>query len=138
MLAQWCQAAAPEEACLLLLGCRQGALWRIDQLWPCCNIWAHPAERDHRFAIDPREQLLAQRWARARGLELLGAGHSHPTSAPVPSTTDLALTAAPALMVIWGPRQPEAQPEPLAWWLEDPPAPPRRLDWVAPEWTMEP
>ena len=132
MLEQWCRAIAPEEACALLIGSRQGVLWRIEHLWPCCNTWADPAERNHRFAIDPREQLLAQKWARARGLELLGAGHSHPTSAPVPSPSDIALTAAPALMLIWGPRQPGVAPEPLCWWLDDPPAAPRQL-----EWTME-
>lgn len=132
VLAQWCRAAAPDEACALLIGSRQGLLWRLERLWPCCNIWADAAERRHRFAIDPREQLLAQKWARAQGLDLLGAAHSHPSSAPVPSASDLALTAAPALMLIWGPRQPDAEPEPLCWWLEDPPAAPRQL-----EWTME-
>ncbi len=132
MLARWCRAAAPDEACALLIGCKQGALWRLERLWPCCNTWVNAAERCHRFAIDPREQLLAQKWARSLGLELLGAAHSHPSSPPVPSATDLALTAAPALMVIWGQARPDAAPAPLGWWLEDPPVAPRQL-----EWTME-
>ena len=129
MLAQWCRAAAPHEACALLIGARAGAEWRLQRLWPCCNVWANPAERSHRFAIDPREQLLAQKWARSQGLELLGAAHSHPTSAPVPSASDQALTAAPALMLIWGPLPPDGEPGPLAWWLEDPPLAPRQLKW---------
>ncbi len=35
-------------------------------------------DRDSRFALDPREQIAAQRWARLRGLEVLGVCHSHP------------------------------------------------------------
>lgn len=126
VLGQWCRAAAPLEACALLVGSRQGALWRIQRLWPCCNSWPQPHERCRRFAIDPREQLQAQRWARGLGLELLGAAHSHPTGAPQPSAMDLERTAAPALMLIW------AEAGPRCWWLEDPPAAPRPL-----EWTME-
>jgi len=133
VLERWFRAAAPAEACALLIGRRQGPLWRLERVWPCCNIWPDPLERAHRFAIDPREQLLAQRWARGLGLELLGSAHSHPASAPLPSTTDLALTASPALMLIWGPLQPAAAAGPRCWWLEDPPAAPRAL-----EWTMEP
>ena len=112
-----------------MIGRRQGGLWRLERLWPCCNTWPQAAERGHHFAIDPREQLLAQKWARGLGLELLGSAHSHPASAPLPSASDRALTAPPALMLIWGPPQPGARPEPAAWWLEDPPAAPRRLEW---------
>ena len=134
VLEQWCRAAAPQEACALLIGSRRAGLWRIEHLWPCCNSWPDPAERHQRFAIDPREQLLAQRWARGLGLELLGSAHSHPASAPVPSASDLALTAPPALMLIWGPLQldgaPGAVPAAVAWWLEDPPAAPRQLEWT--------
>jgi proteasome lid subunit RPN8/RPN11 len=132
VLAQWCSAAAPQEACALLIGGRNGRCWRLERLWPCCNAWPNPAERSHRFAIDPREQLLAQKWARTQGMDLLGAAHSHPLSAPQPSPHDLALTAAPALMVIWGPPQAGAAPELRGWWLADPPAQPRPL-----KWTME-
>ena len=99
---------------MLLLGQRHGARWQLERLWPCLNTWPDPAERRCRFQVDPREQVLAQRWARARGLQVLGSAHSHPSNAPQPSTTDRALTAAPALMVIAGPRG-----ECCAWWLEE-------------------
>jgi proteasome lid subunit RPN8/RPN11 len=132
VLGHWCRNAAPDEACALLIGSRRAGLWRIERLWPCCNSWPDPAERHQRFAIDPRVQLLAQKWARGLGLELLGSAHSHPASAPVPSASDLALTAPPALMLIWGAMAPGMQPGPVCWWLEDPPAAPRQL-----EWTME-
>ena len=121
-----------EEDCALLLGWRAGPFWQLEQLWPCCNVWPEPAERGHYFAIDPREQLLAQKWARARGLDLLGAAHSHPTSAPRPSASDCQLTAAPALMVIHGPERPGQDAESLCWWLDGAGAEPRRLAWAPP------
>jgi proteasome lid subunit RPN8/RPN11 len=43
-----------------------------------------------RFRIDPAEHFVAIRQARERGREIVGAYHSHPDSAPVPSETDLA------------------------------------------------
>jgi len=118
-------AALPDEGCALLLGdcgpasTLAGAVaWGVEQIWPCCNVWMPPAERLHRFAIDPREQLLAQRWARQRGLTMLGSAHSHPQGQPVPSATDLALAFTPALQLILSPA---AGWLPQAWWLEGTP-----------------
>ncbi|MEX0589101.1 MAG: M67 family metallopeptidase [Cyanobium sp.] len=124
-------AAEPQEGCALLLGKRLGErfdhAWRLLWVWPCCNVWPVPEERCRRFAIDPREQLLAQKWARARGLELLGSAHSHPSSEAVPSPTDCSLSALPALMVILGVGGEDK--ELLGWWIPEPPAPPQRLPW---------
>jgi proteasome lid subunit RPN8/RPN11 len=123
--------AAPEEGCALLLGRRlpdaaedEGPLWRLERIWPCLNVWPQPETRDRRFAIDPREQLVAQRWSRPRGLAVLGAAHSHPAGAARPSATDRSLTLAPALMVILG-----ADGAPLGWWLPEDGAQPRPLPW---------
>ena len=113
------RAAAPEEACGLLVGPR----WAVVRLWPCRNVWTPAAERSHRFAIDPREQLLAQKWARERGWQVLGSLHSHPRSEPVPSPTDRALAVPPALMAIQG------GAELACWWLPEE-GPPRRLVWT--------
>ena len=117
-------AAHPEEGCALLLGEAGSSLWQICWLWPCCNVWPRPEERSERFAIDPREQLVAQRWARERGWQVLGVAHSHPSSAPVPSRTDCSLCLPPALMVIQG-----VEAELLAWWLADADRQPRLLPW---------
>ncbi len=116
--------AAPEEGCALLLGDGARSVWRLRRLWPCCNVWPEPGERHERFAIDPREQLVAQRWARERGWQVLGVAHSHPSSAPVPSRTDCSLCLPPALMVIQG-----VEAELLAWWLADADRQPRLLPW---------
>jgi proteasome lid subunit RPN8/RPN11 len=94
------RAAAPEEGCALLLGQRRDSLLLLERIWPCCNNWQPAAERLRRFRLDPREQLLAQRWARSRQQLVLGAAHSHPGSAAIPSATDLSLCCGPTLMVI--------------------------------------
>ncbi|MFZ0406819.1 MAG: M67 family metallopeptidase [Cyanobium sp.] len=118
----------PQEGCALLLGQIDGSLWRIRRVWPCRNVWEPAAERRRRFAIDPREQLLAQRWGRQRHWTVLGSAHSHPASEPVPSTIDRQLAFAPTLMLILGRLSPSpalpAAPsvaaawELGAWWLE--------------------
>jgi len=118
---------APEEGCALLLGRREGGVWRIERIWPCLNVWEPRAERDRRFAVDPREQLHAQKWGRGQGLLLLGSAHSHPAGEPVPSSTDRALTVAPALMLIRG-RGAQGGAELACWWLPEE-GPPRPLPW---------
>ncbi len=121
-------AAAPEEGCALLLGRRDP--WQIQHVWPCLNVWEPPAERRRRFALDPREQLLAQKWARARGLEVLGSAHSHPCSEPVPSALDRSLAFGPTLMLILGRVADAGRHGELAcWWLPERGAP-RRLAWT--------
>jgi proteasome lid subunit RPN8/RPN11 len=141
--------ASPEEGCALLLGRRlpsrsgadgpSGRLWRVERIWPALNIWEPAEERRLRFRLDPREQMLAQRWARRKRLEVLGAAHSHPTGAPQPSATDLALTAGPTLMLILAPPAgagPLREGSLSCWWLGDPsddpaapPPPPHPLMW---------
>jgi proteasome lid subunit RPN8/RPN11 len=119
-------AATPEEGCALLLGTRDETEgpWRLRQLWPCLNVWPRPAERPRRFAIDPREQLLAQRWGRERGLEVLAHAHSHPQSPPEPSDTDRCLCVTPALLLIQGPSGDQR-----LWWLADDRAPALPVPW---------
>lgn len=120
-------SAEPEEGCALLLGERLDFDWQLRLIWPCCNVWPQPQQRCRRFAIDPREQLQAQKWGREQGLELLGSAHSHPTSGPVPSDTDRSLCAISTLMVILGAQN--LGGELVAWWLPEAPAPPQRLPW---------
>lgn len=106
-------AARPAEGCALLLGIT-GPNWHVQLVWPALNRWPIATERCRRFGLDPREQLVAQRWGRQRRLQVLGCAHSHPSSAAVPSAVDRALTLAPALMLIRG-----HQGEWRSWWLSD-------------------
>jgi proteasome lid subunit RPN8/RPN11 len=141
-------AAVPEEGCALVLGTRRsgprdalGAIpihWHLQRVWPTANVWEPAVERLRRFQIDPREQLLAQKWARAHGLEVLGSLHSHPASPPLPSATDQSMAFAPTLMLIRGAAAGEhprgdgqgaaARPVLCCWWLELE-GPPRLLPW---------
>ena len=118
-------AVAPEEGCALLLGEQKDSqefqgetLWNIRIIWPCCNIWKpgifgliespqdqskealKDLSRKKRFAIDPREQILAQRWARNQNLKVLGSAHSHPCGEALPSLVDLKWSFSEGLMVI--------------------------------------
>jgi proteasome lid subunit RPN8/RPN11 len=142
----------PEEGCALLLGEPglaqvssqegRGNPWRLRRTWPCRNVWQPAGERTRRFAIDPREQLLAQKWARGHGLQVLGSAHSHPGGQPVPSFTDRDFCFAPTLMLILalpptsasaGGAGWPAEAELGCWWIPDPGpgewAQPRQLTW---------
>jgi proteasome lid subunit RPN8/RPN11 len=73
--------AAPAECCGVLLGSG-------DVVTEARR--AHNRAIDHnRFLIDPKDHIDARREGRARGLAVVGFYHSHPHSAPVPSSTDL-------------------------------------------------
>ena len=120
-------SVAPLEGCALLIGKQKksGLLKaedaiQINMIWPCCNIWKsnifglqespkkqnsvlkEDLSRQNRFAIDPREQLIAQRWARERNWQILGSAHSHPKGEPIPSSIDLYWNFSPGIMVIIG------------------------------------
>ena len=87
---------------------------------------AAPSRRN-RFAIDPREQLLAQKWARLRGIQVIGSAHSHPDGGAIPSAIDCGGVLLPTLMVIRSP-WPGPNGGLGAWWLPEPPGEPRRLN----------
>jgi proteasome lid subunit RPN8/RPN11 len=89
-IAAHARADAPRECCGLLLGVAppDGAAGPIDvhRAAPTRNL----APSATRYDIDPADHFRILREARATGLTVIGAYHSHPTSAPVPSPTDLA------------------------------------------------
>lgn len=127
------EAVAPEEGCALLLGDAMPEC-RIRQVWPCCNVWrpgligfseddpvadgvdapsASPSRRS-RFAVDPREQFAAQRWARRHRWQVIGSAHSHPQTDPVPSAVDRRWAVSEGVMVIDSGTRGIA-----AWWLHE-------------------
>jgi len=133
--ASWTAAGSTVVAAADAVGSWAGAapVLEIRLIWPCLNVWKPPVDQTRRFRLDPREQLLAQRWARQRGLQVLGSAHSHPSSAALPSATDLQLAVAPTLQLILSPRE---HWNPACWWLEpgvddgvDDIPRPRRLPW---------
>jgi proteasome lid subunit RPN8/RPN11 len=72
----------PNECCGLLIG-RRGVVERTVR---ARNLEAGPT----RYLIDPQDHFAAMKSARAEGLHVIGAYHSHPSSAPVPSPSDIA------------------------------------------------
>jgi proteasome lid subunit RPN8/RPN11 len=85
----------PQECCGLLIGSR-GV---IAEARPVPNRALDPTRQ---YEIDPRDLLGAVRAARGRGLEVIGAYHSHPRSPARPSPTDAAGGFEDFLFVIVG------------------------------------
>jgi [CysO sulfur-carrier protein]-S-L-cysteine hydrolase len=75
-------AETPIECCGLLAG--HGG--HVTQLYPIPNELASPT----RFRTDAKAMLAAQRQMREHQQDLIAVYHSHPTSDPIPSATDLA------------------------------------------------
>jgi [CysO sulfur-carrier protein]-S-L-cysteine hydrolase len=73
---------APFECCGLLGG--RGDL--IDEYLRTRNVRASEVA----YEIDPREHLAIMKGLRGRGRAVLGAYHSHPRTAAIPSATDVA------------------------------------------------
>jgi proteasome lid subunit RPN8/RPN11 len=73
-------AEAPREACGLLVG--RGR--EVRRSVRARNAAASPA----RYEVDPHDHFAAIRGARADGLEVIGAYHSHPAAPAEPSPTD--------------------------------------------------
>ncbi len=76
-------ARVPQECCGLLIG-QPG---RIEQATPARNIATNPRTK---FLISPEDHFAAIRAARASGLAVVGAYHSHPRGRAAPSETDRA------------------------------------------------
>ena len=87
--------ADPQECCGVLLGVGD----RITVAVRARNVETSPT----RFSLDPRDHIAARKQARAAHQEVLGFYHSHPRSAPQPSSSDIAEWSYPeALSVIVG------------------------------------
>ena len=80
------EAAAPREACGLLLG-HSGC---IEKVQPAHNFHAQP---ETHFEIDPQALIDAHRDARSGDLQVIGYYHSHPAGPAEPSATDRAEAA---------------------------------------------
>jgi proteasome lid subunit RPN8/RPN11 len=113
MLAQ-ALAERPLECCGLLAGVVADGVGEVVERYPLANSAASPVE----YVSDPRSMFAAMRDMRARNLDVLAVYHSHPTSLPVPSQTDLARNYSEdvANLIISLTTTP---PTARAWWLTD-------------------
>ena len=92
----------PAECCGILLGSAAGDSKQVTEVVALANLRHDPARAQellplddlareterNRFLIDPKEQLRAEKDARARGLDVLGYYHSHPDHPARPSVYD--------------------------------------------------
>jgi proteasome lid subunit RPN8/RPN11 len=93
-LIEHAQREAPNECCGLLIG--KGSA--VSECHPARNkVASH-----NRFQINPADHFVAIRKARAAGLEVIGAYHSHPASSALPSASDLAEASegAPVMLIV--------------------------------------
>ena len=80
-------AAYPNECCGILIGRDLDGRRLVERLEAGQNVFAAD-ERYHRFSIDPRVQMRAERAAEAEGKAVLGFYHSHPDHPARPSEYD--------------------------------------------------
>lgn len=103
----------PFEICGLLIGTTTGGSREVQEAWPLRNAWEDDPEQradmfraleaegtaataaaweaedtSRRFFVSPREQMLAEKRARAMGLQVVGVYHTHPNHPAVPSAFD--------------------------------------------------
>jgi proteasome lid subunit RPN8/RPN11 len=84
---------APLEACGLLAG-------KKDTVEAVLKV-RNAEQSQFRFRMDPQEQYDAFQWIEAKGLDLIGIYHSHPSGPETVSTTDIAEAAYKVVHIIW-------------------------------------
>ncbi len=78
----------PEECCGLMFGSlSNNGEKKVVRVLGMKNAF-EPRERHHRYTIDPKEFLNAEKEADEKGEEIVGIYHSHPNAAPRPSEFD--------------------------------------------------
>jgi proteasome lid subunit RPN8/RPN11 len=88
----------------------------IEEAVPTRNASTQPT----RYLVEPEDHFRILRDARGRGLEIVGAYHSHAITQPVPSETDLAEAHPHFLYVIASPDWDTGDGCDIrAWWLVD-------------------
>ena len=114
-------AELPNECCGLLCGqlladaaVAEGMVGRVRQRYPLLNAAASPRE----FLSDPKSMFEAIRDMRRFGDEILAVYHSHPTSEPIPSRTDLERNYSPDIVSLIISLN-AADPFVRGWWLTE-------------------
>lgn len=98
-----CRDRYPKEACGYLAADAGGTVVTI---YPMTNVEDSPIG----YAMDPREQLQAEKRMRQRGERLVGIYHSHTASAASPSSVDVSLAISPDVSYVVVSLQDHAQP----------------------------
>jgi proteasome lid subunit RPN8/RPN11 len=83
-----------------------------------CHRLVNAAQSPTEYLSDPRSMFEAVRHMRQEGVDILAVYHSHPTSAPIPSRTDLARNYSWDVMNLIISLQ-NGDPQIRAWWLSE-------------------
>ena len=78
----------PYECCGLMFGRFEDGRKNVLETYPISNAREEAAKRN-RFLIRPDELMHGEKYARGKGLDVVGFYHSHPDDAAVPSQYDL-------------------------------------------------
>ena len=78
----------PYECCGLMLGRFHDGSKQVLEIYPISNAREEAAKRN-RFLIRPEELMRGEKYAREKGLDVVGFYHSHPDDVAVPSQYDL-------------------------------------------------
>jgi proteasome lid subunit RPN8/RPN11 len=105
-------AELPYECCGLLAGHLDTMKATATHIFPLINQLASPTE----YLSEPRSMFIAHKAMRAAGVEILAIYHSHPTSDPLPSSTDRARNYSESILNLIISLKSD-QAEVRAWWL---------------------
>ena len=110
---QHARAELPNECVGFLAGTVVNGVGTVAQFLPLTNALVSPTA----FETEVKSLFAAYKAMRLMGTDVLAIYHSHPTSAPLPSSTDLASnTYGPNVM--WLIISPKTEPpEVRGWWL---------------------
>ena len=109
-------AEHPNECCGLLAGLsagQEGKDSRVTQIYKMTNTQHSPVN----YLMDPREQFVAFKEIRKKGLELLAIYHSHPNTQAYPSKTDVRLAYYPEAAYLILSLQDKTKPILNAYWI---------------------
>ena len=109
------RAELPNECCGVLAGQVDLGVGTVSQHFPVRNDLSSPKS----YATNPRDLLHVLRATRAAGTEWLAVYHSHPSSAAIPSRTDLANNTYGTSLVHLVLGLAASEPDLRAWWLGD-------------------
>ncbi len=112
-IVQQAQAELPNECCGLLAGQIAASLGKVSRRYPLVNSAASPTE----YLSEPKSMFAAVKAMRGEGLEILAIYHSHPSSAPIPSLTDLQRSYSSDVVNLIVSLRATA-PELRGWWLQ--------------------
>jgi proteasome lid subunit RPN8/RPN11 len=107
-------AELPNECCGLLAGTLVEGRGIVAERYPLVNAAASPRA----FESQPENLFAAHKVMRQRGLDVLAIYHSHPTSPPIPSRTDLERNWTPDVVNFIISLQ-ESEPVVRGWWLAE-------------------